>query len=99
MNNRKEIFFALVLVFLMLFKVSAIHVYDHNEGEKASTECHLCDLALENQTAELDFTPEFTSDIYIAIDVESAINSCYATEYVESNVRLAFFSRPPPSLV
>jgi len=84
----------------MLFKVSAFHVYVHEDGATDEIEnCTICDLAIENQTAEHQVSQTQT---FNPPQKEIIV---WQPTFVEENIvpytflHSRFFGRPPPSLV
>jgi len=63
MRSKKNFYTITFLLFaLMLFKVSAFHVYTHqNESDNTIENCSTCDIALENQDSELIFIVNYNS--------------------------------------
>lgn len=89
---------SLLLLVLMFFKVSAIHVYTHQDTSVDQVEnCKICDLALENQDNEQVSvtTLSVETDEYYPIVLQPAL---YEVEsLVSSLAHLRLFSRPPPT--
>ncbi|MBS9463631.1 hypothetical protein KIM67_14525 [Flagellimonas sp. 389] len=97
MLQTKRIAGLLVFTFLMLIKVSALHVYTHqNDDCNAIENCEICDIALESQTSDLEIPSQFISSNYHTI---LEVKRFTETPQVFSKASNAFqlFSRPPPS--
>ncbi|WP_422351401.1 hypothetical protein [Flagellimonas sp.] len=97
MQDLKKIFVFLLFATLMLVKVSALHVYSHQDGETHEIEnCAICEIALESQQSNF----EITGKVMIP-----EVNTFFITEEVEFQYQINvpipsshfFFSRPPPS--
>lgn len=84
---------------LMFLKVSALHVYTHHEFEGHEiADCTSCELALENQTAEV-FTGFFDE---IALQQHfffaEPLQAKELGDFSNSAKNLHLFLRPPPSV-
>ena len=97
MNGLGKILFTLGLAVLMLFKVSAIHIYEHIDEHENHEECHLCDLAMENQVAELHFSPQIVIPENTSTRILSTIPNERPKTFVELSHKFGRFSRPPPT--
>ncbi|NKI32198.1 hypothetical protein [Croceivirga thetidis] len=99
MNNAGKILFSFALMVLMLLKVSAIHIYEHSEEDSGHEECHLCELAMENQVAELELQPDFriSPEVISHIDIVKTFGQP-KTKVATTN-KSYFFLRPPPRSV
>ena len=96
MNKARHIFFPLALVCLMLLKVSAFHIYTHHSENDDHIECQICDLVLENQSAEVQLT--FTEniivpDFYLFAEPVEIIDQDVPSK---TSHNLHLFLRPPP---
>jgi len=91
---------ALVLFLLMLCKVSAFHVYTHqDEAANEIENCSVCDVALENQYSELHFPATYDSLQIIAFDTSSE-NNFTKKVLIYNGLRFSeLYCRPPPSVV
>lgn len=83
----------------MLFKVTAVHVYSHqNDGFDQIENCKVCDVAVENQNAEhLDFDATF----YETPQPEAIAPEPFSTisqSVLVYQVHFRLFGRPPPTL-
>ncbi len=102
MNSFGKIFFALGLVLLMLFKVSAFHIYEHceeNEHHEDHEECHLCDIALQNQVTELNFSPQIDFIPNVAPTIQTTFINKHFEAITDLPYEFGLCSRPPPSLL
>lgn len=88
----------IVVVFLSLLfvKVSAVHVYAHQNTDYQVEICGYCDLAIENQQSEL--TPAHTTPELSATHSELPVTEiAQAVEVVISIHHSSYiFTRPPP---
>lgn len=85
-----------LLVGLLFIKVSAFHVYSHEDADNQIETCGYCDLAVENQQAEL--TPAFTSSEVIAPPTEYVATRFDLAPSATSSIYSSyFFARPPPA--
>ena len=98
MNSLSKILFSLGFLLLMLFKVSALHIYEHGDESKTHEECHLCDLAMENQVAELHFSPQVDFPENISLSIQNDITNNFSEAITDLAYQFGLFSRPPPSL-
>ncbi|UII79713.1 hypothetical protein [Flagellimonas sp. CMM7] len=96
MKDFRKILGLFIFVSLMFVKVSALHVYAHQDGDQEKIEnCKICDLAVENQNMELNqvSNPEaFHSTFLNSIDN----NFYYISLSIEKDFSYYLFSRPPP---
>lgn len=99
MPGFKKFFGFLLFVSLMLVKVSALHVYTHDDTDVDSIEnCTTCDIALENQNSELQLATGI-----VEVSIQEIIPKAFkinADQQLKS-IRFysLFFSRPPPSSI
>ena len=96
--NKKFIGFVLFSA-LIFFKAVSFHVYTHQEADSFTPEnCSICELAVENQTAEADLSsPEYPDlNSPALITNEQVIVS--AQEY-SSYTWFRILSRPPPTSI
>ncbi|MEM8847973.1 MAG: hypothetical protein AAGD17_12795 [Bacteroidota bacterium] len=94
----KKIFGLLLFTGLMLLKVSAFHVYAHQDDDCESIEnCEICDIALENQTSDIDFFTPPALKINNKVLFEDVL--VITTHSFESDSKVSLLlSRPPPNL-
>ena len=86
----------ILLVGLLFVKVSAFHVYAHQNADNQAETCGYCDLAVENQQAEL--TPGFSAlevPTPPAEHLETQIELPHV-EVVSFHLSSFLFTRPPP---
>lgn len=99
-SNKKRFGLAILLFTLMLCKVSAFHVFTHqNESSNTIESCSICDIAVENQLSELSF-PASNNSLPVASFVFVSPNS--ANHIVLFSEKLSLgkcYCRPPPFLV
>ena len=82
---------------LMLIKVSALHIYTHQGSETDSMDhCHLCEMAIEAQQADLDFAQNYMAPVLLAPLVQM-VKTSYSQATSFTTVPNSLFSRPPPS--
>ncbi|WP_136465273.1 hypothetical protein [Flagellimonas onchidii] len=98
MPECKKVIGFLLFTTLILVKVSAFHVYVHHDSETDEIEnCTVCDLVMENQGSELQFsTPVVEMDTPEVIQVIKEIVSGQQLKTIRFNFSL--FSRPPPHI-
>nr|WP_299485183.1 hypothetical protein [uncultured Allomuricauda sp.] len=89
----------LLFAVLMLVKVSALHVYTHNDTEGDTIEnCTTCEVALENQNSDI----LFTSGVIEVTTPDITTNSLVLFEdqqFVATKLNSLLFSRPPPAFL
>ncbi|MEL6304696.1 MAG: hypothetical protein AAFQ20_07900 [Bacteroidota bacterium] len=88
---------AIVFLSLLLFKVSALHVYEHHHDEEAHEHpCEHCELALDFQKADIQLTfPVLVPQMAIALPFDGDL-SFLTTQTQKSSFITELFSRPPP---
>ncbi|NER19032.1 hypothetical protein [Spongiivirga citrea] len=98
--DKKKILFSAALFALMLVKVSAFHVYAHDDASKASIEnCNTCDLAIENQQAQFAEIDLFDDVIITNFDFTTKEDHFIAVVLIAENEPSYYFqNRPPPAL-
>ncbi len=81
----------------MLFKVSAAHVYSHQDADFDSIEnCKICDVAVENQEAEFVVTNTISIDTPVQTPFPEE-NLIFLSQTDSSKVvHFRLFGRPPP---
>ncbi|SHG33288.1 hypothetical protein SAMN04488116_1002 [Flagellimonas flava] len=94
----KKILGFVLLTSLMLVKVSALHVYSHQEDDSDTAEnCHLCDIAMDNQSMDMlannDTLPQ--QNVTPIIEEEPLTVLPYVITDFSTSL---LFSRPPPSM-
>ncbi|WP_350285978.1 hypothetical protein [uncultured Croceitalea sp.] len=93
----KKHFFPLILLALIAFKVSALHVYLHHSDEEHDDDCELCEHAIYHQIIEfstpadfelvrIDYTPHFNQQ-------EPYHDSVHVSAFFDNTL----FVRPPPA--
>lgn len=83
----------------MLCKVTALHVYSHEDASSAEIEnCLQCDLAIENQVSELSATSAFSFEQPPAVFETRTVFLSYDASVELSTLRFKQFGRPPPAL-
>ena len=91
---------SLLLLTLMFFKVSALHVFTHDDNSSDKIEnCKICDSAINNQTAEHDFSSTFSIETPITKSIETAAVIGKSQIFLSSKLHFRIFGRPPPSLI
>lgn len=99
--DKKKILFSLALFTLMMVKVSAFHVYMHDDASKAEIEnCSTCDLAIEQQQTEfvsIDFPVEINTPLTNSPLVTQNFNSVFLL--LEKQLSYYHQNRPPPALL
>ncbi len=100
MKQRTQIFGLLLLTALMLVKVSAFHIYSHQDFDTDAIEdCSYCDLAIENQNAELlvaDIVVDFAKKTFFFETKKPQF--AHQIELIGLKENLKLFLRPPPAL-
>lgn len=96
MKDFRKILGLFIFVSLMFVKVSALHVYAHQDGDQEKIEnCKICDLAVENQNTELNQVSD--SEAFHPTFLNPIDNNFY---FISLNTKTDFsyylFSRPPP---
>ncbi|UJH67202.1 hypothetical protein [Allomuricauda sp. SCSIO 65647] len=80
----------------MSIKVSAFHVYSHQDADDEVENCAYCDLAIANQ--QIEYTPVFA----VAVDFQQSVEKKEPRFYVRTDTtvnntcRSNLLSRPPP---
>lgn len=92
-------FFSFLLVAMLLLKVSAAHVYVHQDSVFDQIEnCKICDSAIENQNAEHNANNGFTFQISHNIVFHGNQITKDSDSLFSSQLHFRLFGRPPPSL-
>ncbi|WP_461444985.1 hypothetical protein [Maribacter sp.] len=90
---------SLLLLILMFFKVSAVHVYTHEDTSTDQIEnCKICDSAIENQDIEHLSTASVTIDANPQLFSTPPKIAYVPLSITTSLAHLRLFSRPPPAL-
>lgn len=90
---------AFTLFALMFFKVSAMHVYSHQDASYDEIEnCSVCDSAIENLEAEFLFQETSTIQIQSEILFSSDISELTSHETPTNKLHFRLFGRPPPKV-
>ncbi len=80
----------------MAVKVSAFHVYTHQDCETDTLEhCHLCEISLETQNSDFEIVANASVQDFVEIPVSNTLN-LFVQEIAESTNVYFLFSRPPP---
>jgi len=89
---------AFVFLSLLLFKVSAFHVYEHQHSEEANEHPHEhCELALDFQKADIQLIfPVLVPQMAIALPFDGDL-SFLTTQTQNSSLIKELLSRPPPA--
>ncbi|TAI48706.1 hypothetical protein [Flagellimonas allohymeniacidonis] len=99
MPEIRKILGLLFLVGVMCVKVSALHVYAHQDSDLETIEnCDICEIALENQTESFNF------DLSTEVNTPSIFPVSYKilkeTDQVSGLFNhYSYFSRPPPGIL
>lgn len=99
MKQKKQLFGLFVLTTLMLVKVSAFHIYSHeNFGADEIEDCTYCDLAIESQNAEL-LTQVYEENLtFNTLFFETqAPQIAHQNNFAGLKDGLELFLRPPPA--
>ncbi|WP_420601312.1 hypothetical protein [Flagellimonas sp.] len=99
MPGFKKFFGFFLFAALMLIKVSALHVYTHDDTDVDSIEnCTTCDIALENQSSDVQLQANI---VEVPVQEIAKGTLTIGTEQQLKPMRFNFFlfSRPPPSSV
>lgn len=95
----KKFLYSFILLALLAFKVSAMHVYLHQEEDIQIEDCELCEHAVQNQNAafSVTFPPS------IPLNATAPINVLKVERFETpalSNALIALpFTRPPPTAI
>ena len=97
MAVRKYIY-SFILLALISFKVSAFHVYEHQEDHSQANDCELCEYAVYNQNLEFSVETEIQVPtkmpllliVFPAKSIEAPMVSRFVFEHP--------FTRPPPTV-
>ncbi|WP_394748702.1 hypothetical protein [Spongiimicrobium salis] len=95
--SQKKILASFVLFTLMVFKVSALHVYSHQNDDSVE-QCSICDVAIHSQDVELSTPPQIilpNTVEFIPIS-EERFNTVFTL--VLPKVCHTLYGRPPPAL-
>lgn len=84
---------------LMTVKVSALHIYSHQDVESDKIEeCSFCELAIENQSDEV-FLSDFPEVRYQLFYCNSEPSLLFVQgDFSNTTKNLHLFLRPPPTL-
>ncbi len=83
---------------LMLVKVSALHIYSHEDFEEDTVEkCAFCDLAIENQNAEMLFDNATEVAFQQLFSFEDSPLPLKQDIFSTTEENLYLFLRPPPT--
>lgn len=100
MKEFRKLFGLFLFISLMLVKVSALHVYTHNECDSEQIEeCEICDVVFENQNNEHNFDNGFDLEVTENLFLVQESISINPHTFISSPIEFRFFGRPPPSLV
>ncbi len=82
---------------LMLIKVSAFHIYTHDDTDADNIEnCIVCDAVLENLTSDIQFAGD-NIDVVPAHEIADSVPQAFFDQPAETAVfYFRLFSRPPP---
>ena len=94
----KKIFYAFVLLTLIVFKVSAAHVYAHEEDNVQVEDCELCVHAIQNQNVEFSAIVPLEVPENSSTPFGKAIRIGFENPAVSSDVAIFPFTRPPPAV-
>lgn len=98
MRDFKKILGFVMLTSLMLVKVSAFHVYSHQEDHNDTVEnCHLCDIAMENQSMDMFINGDVVTPQNVTPTIEEPPKMAPISVITDTSTFL-LFSRPPPTL-
>ena len=94
----KKLFYSFVLLALITFKVSATHVYAHQEDNVQVEDCELCEHAIQNQNAEFSAIPQLEVPENSTVPIANAINIVFEGPEISDDVVSFPFTRPPPAV-
>jgi hypothetical protein len=92
----KKTFYSFVLLALIAFKVSATHVYAHQEDSVQVEDCELCEHAIQNQNAEFSAIVQLEVPENSTVPIAKVINIVFDGPEVSNDVVTFLFTRPPP---
>lgn len=83
----------------MFFKISALHVYSHEDsGFEPIESCKICDLALENQNVEHLFLDSFSFESPNKIIFNNEAFGILPQINASTSLYFRLFGRPPPTI-
>lgn len=95
----RRVFFSFILLALLSFKVSAIHVYQHHMDDSHAENCELCEFTIQNQSEDFSSNDSFAIPSKIAI-VIIAPTTQETQDIGTLEIAHKFpFSRPPPQSI
>ncbi|SNY99819.1 hypothetical protein [Flagellimonas pacifica] len=96
MPEFKKFFGFFLFAALMLVKISALHVYTHDDTDVDAVEnCTICDIALENQNSDFQLDND-TLKISAQEISQEAIGISADQQLKPIRFNFLLFSRPPP---
>lgn len=88
-----------LLFTLLLVKVSALHVYSHQDSPTDAVEdCTLCEVLMTNQQVELIASDSYTEASPNRFFFNFRETSRYVAAHTSFTLRSQFFGRPPPAI-
>jgi len=94
----KKIIYSFVLLTLITFKVSATHVYAHEEDNVQVEDCELCEHAIQNQNVEFSAIVQLEIPENSSTPIAKAISFGFEGPEVSNDAVTFPFTRPPPAL-
>jgi len=89
---------ALTLLVLIFFKVSALHIYVHDDSCVEPIEnCEICDAALEIQNGEYLFQDGFLIERPNEIVGDTTTSQIVSQTNTSTSIHFRLFERPPPT--
>ena len=99
MAMKKYLYISLFLT-LITFKVSAIHVYLHNDhDDEHIDDCELCEYTIYNQNIEFSAPPQFQGFEIDYIPTFCQQENHYESVCITTFINDVHFGRPPPFLM
>jgi len=88
-----------LLIAVLLFKISAFHVYEHQDSTSdESSHCELCIISLNSPNAEGTFPESFEVKRPLIEVPEKTEISFWNIDKPDSPEELVHYTRPPPAL-
>lgn len=96
---RVKVSIVTLLVGLLFIKVSAFHVYEHQNADNQVDACGFCDLAIENQQSELvlDFSVPEATTLFAEYPILKI--TLPGVAFTPLHRYTYIFTRPPPARI
>lgn len=97
-KSRLVPFISFFLLALMLCKVTALHVYTHEDSITEIENCLQCELAIENQESEFSTPASFSFDTPKIVFYYKKVFYRNDNTALHTPLRFRQFGRPPPAI-